>query len=251
MASTNKTTNLELSQFLGTDKPSWLGDYNTDMSKIDTAVHSASATATGADGKADANATAIGTLASLSTDVKTDVVSAINEVDAHADSATTTATSATATANSALTASTTNATAIQGIKDYLNLSVNNTYNGSQFNVTSGSGTIDSTTNLYVARNADGSLAKIYGTIGVSGSTSATRTTIKLNSDTGLHPSSKLTIVNTGIVNGINSYGIANLNLTINTDGTIELEGYHDATTFAYRAFACLIFVKDFGDQPQA
>ena len=35
MASTNKTTNLELSQFLGTDKPAWLTDYNTDMQKID------------------------------------------------------------------------------------------------------------------------------------------------------------------------------------------------------------------------
>ena len=35
MSSTNKTTNYELSQFLGTDKPAWLSDYNTDMSKID------------------------------------------------------------------------------------------------------------------------------------------------------------------------------------------------------------------------
>ena len=39
MASTNKTTNLQLSQFTSTDKPAWLGDYNQDMSKIDTAVH--------------------------------------------------------------------------------------------------------------------------------------------------------------------------------------------------------------------
>ena len=38
MASTNKTQNLELSQFLGTDKPAWLADYNSDMEKIDNAV---------------------------------------------------------------------------------------------------------------------------------------------------------------------------------------------------------------------
>lgn len=38
MGSTNKTTNLELSQFLGTDKPSWLNDYNADMLAIDSAV---------------------------------------------------------------------------------------------------------------------------------------------------------------------------------------------------------------------
>lgn len=36
MASTNKTTTLDLSQFVGTDKPDWLTDYNDDMKKIDT-----------------------------------------------------------------------------------------------------------------------------------------------------------------------------------------------------------------------
>lgn len=36
MTATNKTENYELSQFVGTDRPTWLGDYNSDMSKIDT-----------------------------------------------------------------------------------------------------------------------------------------------------------------------------------------------------------------------
>lgn len=35
MASTNKTANYDLSQFVGTDHPTWLGDYNDDMEKID------------------------------------------------------------------------------------------------------------------------------------------------------------------------------------------------------------------------
>lgn len=35
MTATNKTENYELSQFVGTDRPTWLGDYNDDMSKID------------------------------------------------------------------------------------------------------------------------------------------------------------------------------------------------------------------------
>ena len=35
MVSTNKTTNYDLSQFVGTDRPTWLGDYNSDMEKID------------------------------------------------------------------------------------------------------------------------------------------------------------------------------------------------------------------------
>lgn len=35
MTATNKTANYELSQFVDTDRPTWLGDYNGDMAKID------------------------------------------------------------------------------------------------------------------------------------------------------------------------------------------------------------------------
>ena len=35
MAATNHTENYNLSQFVGTDRPTWLGDYNSDMTKID------------------------------------------------------------------------------------------------------------------------------------------------------------------------------------------------------------------------
>lgn len=38
MASTNKTSNLQLSQFIATDTPTWLVDYNGDMEKIDAGV---------------------------------------------------------------------------------------------------------------------------------------------------------------------------------------------------------------------
>lgn len=42
MASTNKTPNYNLSQFIATDKPAWLTDVNSDMSKIDTAIKNVS-----------------------------------------------------------------------------------------------------------------------------------------------------------------------------------------------------------------
>lgn len=42
MSSTNKTANYELSQFVGTDIPSILNDYNGDMRKIDSAIKNAS-----------------------------------------------------------------------------------------------------------------------------------------------------------------------------------------------------------------
>ena len=103
MSSTNKTANYELSQFLGTDKPAWLTDYNSDMAKIDAGIDGAKDTADGADGKADAANTAIGTLANLTTDEKSTLVGAINEVDGHADTAQGTATAANTAAQSALT----------------------------------------------------------------------------------------------------------------------------------------------------
>ena len=39
MSSTNHTTNYNLPQFVGSDKPAWLGDINPAMSAIDTAMH--------------------------------------------------------------------------------------------------------------------------------------------------------------------------------------------------------------------
>lgn len=41
MGATNHTTNYNLSQFVGTDKPAWLQDYNGDMSKIDVGINAA------------------------------------------------------------------------------------------------------------------------------------------------------------------------------------------------------------------
>ena len=78
MASTNKTTHYNLSQYVGTDKPTYLVDYNTDMSNIDTGIYDAQA-------KANVNESSIGTLSNLTTDSKSDLVSAINEVDSHCD----------------------------------------------------------------------------------------------------------------------------------------------------------------------
>lgn len=39
MSATNHTSNYNLSQFQATDRPTWQGDYNSDMSKIDAAIH--------------------------------------------------------------------------------------------------------------------------------------------------------------------------------------------------------------------
>lgn len=240
MSSTNKTTNYDLSQFVGTDKPAWLADYNQDMSKIDSAIKSASDAGTGADGKADANATAIGTLANLTTDAKTSLVVAVNEVDSHADSAQNTASSALSTATSANNG-------VTAVENYLNMNNFTSYSSSSFTVTQGGGSLRSNSNITVARNAAGSLCKIYGFIVVDNSTGTCK--VKLNSDTGLRPSEKITVTGTGFIENIPAnYGLTFLNIDINTDGTIEFYGATSGTG-VFRPIACVIFVKNFGDQP--
>lgn len=39
MTATNHTANYSLSQFEPTDRPTWQGDYNGDMARIDKAIH--------------------------------------------------------------------------------------------------------------------------------------------------------------------------------------------------------------------
>lgn len=54
MGATNTTANYSLSQFIGTDKPAWLQDYNGDMLKIDTGINAAKVAADGAQNAASA-----------------------------------------------------------------------------------------------------------------------------------------------------------------------------------------------------
>lgn len=78
MATTNHTPTITLSQYLSTDKTSYLVNYNDDMLKIDSAIAadrddiaSAQSTANTADGKADINKTSIDTLSGQINDPST------------------------------------------------------------------------------------------------------------------------------------------------------------------------------------
>ena len=242
MASTNKTTNYELSQFLGTDKPAWLSDYNTDMGKIDAQMKINADTAGGADGKADANATAIGTLANLTTDAKTNLVTAVNEVDAHADSATTTAGSALASATAAQTNANNAVTAVTNLAAAFNLT--------PADLTATCPQVASVTStLKCAKNSDGSICKIYGRVRIPSSYNGN--CVITTSDTGLRPDTAITINGAGLRIARTSSGsyVFGLAYTINTNGTITITVANDSSFLSVDAelIACLIFVKDFGD----
>lgn len=92
MSSTNKTTYYELSQYVGTDKPTYLSDYNADMLKIDTGIHDAASDAS----------TAL-TTANSAASVAADAATAASTATTTANSANITALEAKSTAETAAT----------------------------------------------------------------------------------------------------------------------------------------------------
>ena len=239
MSSTNKTTNYELSQFIGSDKPAWLQDYNADMTKIDTAIHTAASTATGADGKADANATNIGNLENLTTGTKTSLVSAINEVDGNADTAQNTASQAATIANTAKTEA-------DALSDYLSI----TQNGS-VSVSVSGGTIGNINDMYYALNADGTFGKVYGRLRIIPSTTGTVTVTLTVPNLGA--TSTFSIAGMMHYTSLHpDYGwteIGGKDATVHDNGTITFtfSGQTPQNSMTFWFPACLYFFRDFGD----
>lgn len=242
MASTNKTSNYELSQFLGTDKPAWLSDYNTDMSKIDTQMKANADAASGADGKADANATAIGTLANLTTDVKTSLVAAVNEVDGHADTAQNTANGASTTANAAKTKA-------DDLETFLTLSEKGS-----ITVSLDGASVGNINSLYYALNENGTYGKIYGRYRFTKTTAGTATLTL--------PIAKLATIPTAFSIEGAGYYTANVSgqlsyinafaMTVNTNKTVTIEfgsGIPQNAVVTIWLPPCIYYITDFGDQP--
>ena len=242
MSSTNKTTNYELSQFLGTDKPAWLSDYNQDMTKIDTQMKANADAATAAAGSASSANTAVGTLANLTTTDKTDLVSAVNEVDTIAGTASTTASTAATNANIALT----------------NLAKFNLTNVQELTVTASKGTLTNNTHLYIAKDSTGSIFKLYGRIeiqnlnGISGSLTLTI------SNSGLTPSEAYSVASGAqiVTEYTGSYILVRpRSFNVATDGTITVSGFPinldgSFANINLTFFPCLYFNTNFGDAPQ-
>ena len=104
-ASTNKTANYELPQFVGTDKPTWLGDFNTAMSTIDSGMAENKSDIESMDSRVSS---AESTASTASQNVAT-LTGRVATVESGVSTATTTANNAQQTATSALnTANTAN-----------------------------------------------------------------------------------------------------------------------------------------------
>lgn len=178
MSATNHTTNYNLPQFIGTDKPTWLTDVNGALNTIDTQMKANADSATSASTSATTANNAIGTLSNLETTAKTDLVSAVNEVNTNAGTAQTTANTAIGSANAT-------ATALNTFEQKFNL-VNITQGND--NNYSKTGTV--TNNMTLAQNSDGSIFKAYGQFRISRNSSASRSAVaglsgQYGIDTGL------------------------------------------------------------------
>lgn len=240
MSSTNKTTNYELSQFIGTDKPAWLSDYNGDMGKIDAGIYSAQTTATGADGKATTNTTAIGTLANLATTAKTDLVSAINEVN-------TSASTAQSTANTAVGSASTANEAITNLTNYLAMS--NYGDVASANITINAGSIGSKSISY-ASNVTGTLGKLYGTILTVALTSGN--SIITISNLPFDVKSDFSVKGMCTAQDVNNKALyyPSVNFKTNNTATITFGAGYNGLTLNISLNAVLLFIQNFGDEPQ-
>lgn len=251
MASTNKTTNYELSQYIGTDKPTYLVDYNGDMLKIDTGIKGAyDRGSTGITNAATAQAAAE-SAATAASSAASDAAAA----QASANSATTAASvadgkavAAQTTANEAVAAAAVNAAAIAAVQSYLDIKnyISPTAQVSGAIV----GNVDN--RITVARNDAGTLAKIYGFLGFTKTSVAGNVTITLTG-TGLNPDSEFTISPIGVLRDTqnSNYNPGYMSCTVKANGDLEFNfGNVAANRVPFlMCQPCIYFIKNFGDQP--
>ena len=245
MSHTNSTTNYNLPQFVGTDKPTWLNDVNGAFSAIDTQMKANADSATSASTSATSANTAIGTLSNLETTVKTDAVSAINEVNTEAGVATNTANQAYTSASSALTK-------VTALETALNL---NTVNTCTFTKSSNISNLSESCYVKCATNSDKSLFKIYGYFNASWASQTNQTGTITISNTGLGTRDTAYTINAGafITQNDGTGNMQTLDLTVNTDGTITITFAIESGSFTRGRIwipPILYFNKSFGDVPQ-
>lgn len=201
MASTNHTANYSLSQFAQTDKPAWLGDYNQDMTKIDTAMKNNADATTSLGTTVSGHTTAIAGLTSDVASAQSDISALDGRVDtleageatqntaiqkAQSDATTAINTSATNTQNIAqqgldITSLQSdvqaNATAIAGNKTAINnvdgkvTSLASEMNLSQHDAILAPSAIDgatttSSTEIHLAQSPNSTIFKVYGRLDI-------------------------------------------------------------------------------------
>lgn len=220
-ASTNKTTNYELSQYVGADKPTYLGDYNSDMLKIDTQMKK--------------NADDIASVDSKATTTQ----ETATQAQSTATTAQETATGAQSTATNALNKSLENETKINNF-NLTNIKKYDSSIGVQGNV--------DYTNITVAVNSDSSLAKIYG--GVTFTNPEINKEVECYIMTDLRPKENITINYAGNCQRYSDNHFGACTLIIETTGKLTIKGTLSPVAndiLVVWLTPCIYFLKNFGD----
>lgn len=226
MSATNSTQNYNLPQFVGSDKPTWLGDFNGAMNTIDGQMKA------NADGVTTAQATANTAQTTSET-----ALSTANEADTNSQEAQSTSTNALS-----------KALEVEAEIAKFNLINIKSIATSDITVTGGK-SVDQN-NIRVATNSDGSIGKIYGQIGLKGSGTG-----QVSFQTDLRPSENITIDGAMFRNVTLSNNTHNLSIrsfSVSTTGlvTASYTWVDNSNNYCSLFFiACLLFMKNFGDQP--
>lgn len=234
MSHTNSTPNYQLPQFVGTDKPAYLTDFNQAFSAIDTGIHAAKTAAdtAGTDitevenelNETNQNLTALGSTVSTLQGTVTSVSQTANQANTKADN----------------------------LQNAFVFSVQKDFSDSDITNLTGAGSISQ--NLHCVRNADSSIFKIYGHVQFN-DVDPKVITCKIT-NTGLTIPTAFNVVGFTIreeyqgAKGLGAISMTQNGITFNTDGSIyvDLSGISDGTNFVRLNFiACLIFNQNFGD----
>lgn len=269
MSATNQTTNYDLPLFIGTDKPSWLGDFNGAMNAIDTAIKGRADSISSLESRMTATETVANTASNNASTALTNASNAANaasSAQSTADSASTAASAAQTTANTGVnnaataqsTANTANSTAQSALTlansnaaDLAKLNLTEFSTISNSNITSSYGTIDSSqTHLQTATNANGTVGKLYGIILINNVGNSNNCVVSFPSD--FRPSEQITINGACLKVTQNSGGIISVvvqAMTIATNGTVTLSLYNESTytQFIINFMACILYMTNFGD----
>ena len=292
MSSTNKTTHYELPQYIGTDKPTYLIDFNQAMAIIDAGIYAAKLQAdtnkdnigtmlnlettiksslVGAINEVNSMAINIGTLSNLNTTDKSTIVNALNEVNSLAIGIGTLSNLNTTNKNNIVSSineivgnigalssldTTTKASIVNAINelktaiDNFNLTSFTTLDneGSTPKISTTDGTLTGNPRVTIAKNSDGSLAKIYGAISFNpNKTGICELTI---TGSGLTPSSEFNIENAGFVRKSVPTGFSPspCDITLKTNGDIIVSVNVTVTqVIDIWLQPMLYWIKDFGD----
>lgn len=240
MSSTNKTPNYQLPQFVNTDVPSWLGDFNSAMSKIDKQMKANDTKATGASTNAEnanssatqaletanqANTTANGanTNATNALSLATTANDNASTAKQNSETALSTANSASGNASSALSmAKNANTNATKALNDLKKFNLTNfkTWNNSEIEAGIGISNINNAS-VNLAYDVTGKIFKLYGVINMTIQANQNSEIILRNS--GLRPSSDIQIQNAGFEIVGSPISVDFVNFTVKQNGDIIIQ----------------------------